>query len=1118
MKGKIFTLLVGACFMLAGPLLAKGPSTKRSLSKSAVSTTRTLSNISNWAYWMYSDGTSGIDPTANWGGIYPRGTMGNIYQDGFVFGGLVAGAGDPVRVGGATYATGLTPGWVNGRGDAASAADANDPRARMYRIRSDWATLAPSQVRDEAAEANLLASGSVSSSQVQEIIDQYAIDWKEWPVDLGAPYVDVNGNGFYDPVLDGNGAADPTAGDYPGIANADQVVWQAVNDFNNAISLDLYGTPSMGVELQITAWAYDQDNAKLGQIIFKKYKLVNRSTNTIEKMYVGQWCDADVGGAGDDLTGCDPELSVGYAYNGGPVDAQYASFNLNPTVVGYDFFQGPLVETGVPTDTAVFDLQQVTGYKNLPMTSFGWFAAGATTITDPPLHQKEGATAWYNLLRGFIPTQNTITDSIPYTEGNIPVSAGGVPTKFPLAGNPVNGSGDIDGGVNNTFAPGDRRFVLCSGPFDLQPWDDANGDGQPGFGDAGVQEVVVAIIGGTGSDYLTNIDIMKDVDKVAQDIYNDLFRSIPKPPPSPVVKAIPNRNSIALEWGSDLASVQRTEADNEATGYSFEAYNVYQLPSPTSGRDEAVRIATFDVVNGVTKVSQKGTFVPSLGDTGTVVVQSGTDSGIQRYITIERNALTGDPIYPGNTYYFAVTAYNHNPDPQLIEAKTLESSFIVVDGGVTAQDPRPGQTFYAASSSLLDIDLANVASDGQVEALVVDPTALVDATYSITFEDVTDTSSANFGATVWNLELDGSKVLSNQLQLGSLTDADDQAIVNGIKVKVAGPPVGINVLRDDGGWGWTDGDRWITGVNAGGDAFFSGLFNGPNFFGSSLTSGTDYSDVELRFSGDTQANDPEGWSQGYVYRRDLGYVYDGIGVMPFTAWDVETNTQLIVCFVEDANDGVANLQWDMGWDPATSSYAANGGREYTFITNVPYGNGPDAADPFFTTSNILNGANTFPVMYAIWPDQRGTRPYLHDSFTFQIFASNVNTVDDRFVFNTEAPSYSDAIARADVDKILPYPNPYYADNPQEPTKLARRITISHLPQKAEIRIFNIAGQQVRVLRKDNEDQFLQWDLLNSSGLPVASGLYIAHVDLPDLGMQKVLKLFIIQKAEILDIF
>jgi hypothetical protein len=52
--------------------------------------------------------------------------------------------------------------------------------------------------------------------------------------------------------------------------------------------------------------------------------------------------------------------------------------------------------------------------------------------------------------------------------------------------------------------------------------------------------------------------------------------------------------------------------------------------------------------------------------------------------------------------------------------------------------------------------------------------------------------------------------------------------------------------------------------------------------------------------------------------------------------------------------------------------------------------------------------------------------------------------------------------------------------------------------------------------KDDPSQFTRWDLYSNAGFPVASGVYIVHIDMPDIGVTKVLKVAIIQEQEILD--
>jgi len=75
-----------------------------------------------------------------------------------------------------------------------------------------------------------------------------------------------------------------------------------------------------------------------------------------------------------------------------------------------------------------------------------------------------------------------------------------------------------------------------------------------------------------------------------------------------------------------------------------------------------------------------------------------------------------------------------------------------------------------------------------------------------------------------------------------------------------------------------------------------------------------------------------------------------------------------------------------------------------------------------------------------------------------------------------------------------------------------------------IRIFSLAGDLVavidpadRVADGTSGTQTATWDLRNEESVPVASGMYIAHVDMGEKG-SKVLKLAIMAPEERLDKF
>ncbi len=58
-----------------------------------------------------------------------------------------------------------------------------------------------------------------------------------------------------------------------------------------------------------------------------------------------------------------------------------------------------------------------------------------------------------------------------------------------------------------------------------------------------------------------------------------------------------------------------------------------------------------------------------------------------------------------------------------------------------------------------------------------------------------------------------------------------------------------------------------------------------------------------------------------------------------------------------------------------------------------------------------------------------------------------------------------------------------------------------------VSIYTLSGLLIRQIEKDNDESVLIWDLNNTSGSPVASGMYIALVEAQQIG-QKVIKLAI----------
>ncbi len=1089
----IFTVFFIVIFMTVNLMANIGnvPGLNKGTDIATTQVTRTMSNISNWGYWIYYDGKSAQQPNGSSGGIYPRGTAGAIYTDGLVWGGQVDtdgdGVGDDIRVGGQTYVIGTQPGQIT---DAGTAADATDPKVKVYRIRSDWETLIVSMVKKDAMELNLLSSlDEVTDAMANAVIDQYEEDWNEWPVDLGAPWTDVNGDGVYDPAVD-----------EAGIANADQVIWLVVNDLSATRTFALYGSKPIGLELQITMWAYNQPAARLGQIVFKKYKLINKSGNDVEEMYVSQWSDPDLGDYGDDFCGCDTVLSMGYAYNGGAIDSKYKAFGLAPAAFGYDFFQGPIVQS--VGDTAIFDLKKKADYKNLPMSTFGWFAAGSA-ISDPELGDPEGTRQWYNMLRGYKPFDDLATPS-PWTEGNV---TGAPTTKFPLAGDPVAGTGFIDG-QDGYFDPGDRRIALTSGPFN--------------FADGDTQEVVVAAIGGLGGDRLSSVKSMKGTDQIAQSIYDNLFRVIPKPPVSPKVKAIALENSIMLNWGYDKEAIDITEGE-QTLNYEFEGYNVYQLPRASSSLAQGTKIATFDVINNITNI--RGTVLdPNLGEIEKNI-QEGYDTGIKRFFNVDKNYLTSEKLNEGQTYYFAVTAYNQDMD--LIVDKALESSIIVY--GVTVQEAMPGKSYDSDVLDVVEATHSVGGSDGQVLVQVIDPEIVTGNDYEISF--VWNSDSTN---KLWNMKdlTKNSVVATNRPQSVSLT-MDDQLIIDGLLVKVSGPNPGTKSVYETDASDVLVDDRVTAFSEVGGPSLGStgyllsnraGAVNQPPYardwdrFGYW---GTD--DIEIDFGGTSLTWD---YSSDEVHFDSLDGSAYYVSFAVYRTTVPGDRYRLFAGFWDTDGDGTWNnngADWAgpiygapsyepiycwQGYDEAGNDINYDPANDATYISE----------NSLTTSANSAWGNATgdfnYPYITAmLFTEYLGGPPWGNKVW---FITNKPNELNDVFTFTAPGVTENDSVMAVDVDKVNVFPNPFYAHNPLATHRYDEYVTFTHLPEKATIQIYNLAGVLVNTVEHNNANsQFEQWDLANASGLPVASGIYIAYVNMPDVNASKTLKFVIIQKEQIL---
>jgi hypothetical protein len=87
------------------------------------------------------------------------------------------------------------------------------------------------------------------------------------------------------------------------------------------------------------------------------------------------------------------------------------------------------------------------------------------------------------------------------------------------------------------------------------------------------------------------------------------------------------------------------------------------------------------------------------------------------------------------------------------------------------------------------------------------------------------------------------------------------------------------------------------------------------------------------------------------------------------------------------------------------------------------------------------------------------------------------------------------------------PNPYLAFSEYERNKLDNRVKITNLPERCTIRIYTSNGKLVKTIKKDNSLTYQDWTLTNHADIPVSGGMYLIHIEVPNVG-ERVLKAFI----------
>jgi hypothetical protein len=290
----------------------------------------------------------------------------------------------------------------------------------------------------------------------------------------------------------------------------------------------------------------------------------------------------------------------------------------------------------------------------------------------------------------------------------------------------------------------------------------------------------------------------------------------------------------------------------------------------------------------------------------------------------------------------------------------------------------------------------------------------------------------------------------------------------------------------------------------------------------------------------------------------------GMGWFPGYAIDLGTGERLNMAFGEDSWLVGENGN-DMIWNPTSNLIAPQGfgtvaaGQHWIYVfknfanednstTVVPgYDNGQFMFDQLsnsaLSSSNwkkifraatwvgsaaLTPGYSLLPVTEGLIPNTlrvrlrvaQGYDKFRYNSGDVNDLSTAQNTWRPLYRFSTKgiAPVLGDAATAEDaLSMINVVPNPYYAFSLYETSKLDNRIKITNLPEECVVTIYDMNGTLIRQFKKADPLTSLDWDLKNGKNIPIASGTYIIHVNVPGVG-EKILKWFGVMRPVDLDNF
>ena len=946
-------------------------------------------------------------------------------------------------------------------------------------------------------------------------------------------------------------------GQYGKYVRADQESYFVVDDrYNSEFEFwpdqnDLPEDPTIspdehrrGLGIEMEARGYQWNHPAAEDIIIVTYWITNVGSSVLDSVVFGMYGDADIGGASsfsDDDAWFDTENDMVYQWDHDNWSSSYGGFR--PAYFGWSFLESPgNPHDGIDNDgDGMIDESQFDGIDNDGDWDPERDDIGADGLADfhinytgPDEDGTEGNGVPDLGEPNFEITDNDESDQIGLTS----FYSAPYPSVYP-SNDEVMWSQLSPGVFQVPQQNVDQTFLYGSGYISLQPGEKK-------------KFAIAMVYGENMADILRNTATM-------QNIYDNDY-SFAKPPLKPTMTAVPGDNKVTLYWNSFSEKSIDPIYGNDFEGYRvyrstdpgfIDSYTITDAFGNITFKEP---IAIFDLDNGLNGPHP-------IGYNG-VQFDMGTDSGLEYIFVDSSDVINGQTYYYAVTAYdkgYDIDFFEngYSPSENLIPIAPSECS-VTLDldykGNVVSLSenaaivvPNSPALGYTPPNTVQEgeqfIEHLSGYGSGSITVDVIDPfTIRDDKEYHVVFDTLENSEDLAFSirnqeliTEILSINTDSTAIASHDRIDSRLVIAS--SIVNDSTVYDTTFPILVtnvegnttydygadyDIMSETGTFKIMNSQLLSSGELAVSYRYFlldqlqtiNGETDNPIFDGMRvIVNNTEYDLNE----------DSTGWTVG-----ECNYSILAMSVSRFYPADFELQ------FEGNLGDSVTvdsygtivpfrlkNVTHDDVPPFRVSDFNQDGDWDRDEMISIrPYGSvadGPLISIRFGQDSLAISDTTIYDTIYAgsdtMYSDTTiydTTDLVIIDPVAGDIFHIEIDrpfSIMDVFGFRSRASKIDYVEASNSLQNIAVVPNPYVVAASWEPRhqyssgRGPRKIDFINLPSKCTIKIFTLSGYLVTTIYHDdvNENGTESWNLLSNDNLEIAYGVYLYHIEAPDIG-------------------